>query len=118
MYVVRKTAFSCSVRIWLAGDPARAEDLCMRFCWDIGLCVTVTPTTFVYSGGMERGVMVGLVNYPRFPKSAKEIRHYANLLAIVLRDGLHQKTCLVETPEETIWLKRDLPFEGKEDGKM
>jgi hypothetical protein len=33
----------------------------------VGLCVTVTATKFIYKNGNEPGVIVGLLNYPRFP---------------------------------------------------
>jgi hypothetical protein len=37
--------------------------------FDLG-CVTVTRTKFYYVNGWERGVIIGLINYPRFPSKA------------------------------------------------
>lgn len=61
----RVSAPSCPVSIFIAGDFDEARDLCRAFCDEEGLCVTVTPTTYVYTGGEEDGVIVGLINYPR-----------------------------------------------------
>lgn len=37
--------------IYIAGDAEHAKQVCRDFCLAVGLCVTVTPTTFIYSGG-------------------------------------------------------------------
>lgn len=70
----------------------------------VGLCVTVTPTTFFYTGGAETGVCVRLVNYPRFPKEPSEIDAAAMALARELRDGLCQWSVMIETPQRCVWL--------------
>lgn len=71
-----------------------------------GLCVTVTPTTFVYTGGAEDGVAVGFVNHPRFPKSPEEIAARARVVALRLMDDLCQWSALVVAPDKTLWLTR------------
>jgi len=44
-----------------------AFDICREFCDKVRLCVTITPTKFIYVGGWEPGCIIGLINYPRFP---------------------------------------------------
>lgn len=100
------TTFSHPVRIYIAGPVERAKELIAEFCMEHGACFTVTPTEYVYTGGRERGMIVGLINYPRFPADADAIEHKAVELARVLIEGLHQWSASVECPQETIWLTR------------
>lgn len=93
-----------TVAIWIAGDYARAVQACREFCMGMPLCVTVTPTDYVYVGGMESGVRVGLMNYPRFPESLPEISAKAEALAEFLRVALCQSSYSIEHPHETAWV--------------
>jgi hypothetical protein len=56
-----------AVRLYIAGDVETAKRWLRHECWREGLCVTIEPTTFIYTGGEEDGFVVGFVNYPRFP---------------------------------------------------
>jgi hypothetical protein len=69
-----------------------------------GDCVTITPTEFRYVDGDEPGIIVGLINYPRFPRTAEEITRRALRLAEMLRDGLGQLRVSVTTPDKTYML--------------
>lgn len=93
-----------TAEICVAGDLQDAIRLCRTFCMQQGLCVTVTPTTFVYTGGAETGVLVRLVNYPRFPRQKNEIWETAKDLAQHLRAGLAQHSCLIIDPDLSLWL--------------
>jgi hypothetical protein len=84
-----------------------ARHLCRAFCM-AGLCVTVTPTEFIYTGGAESGVAVGLINYPRFPAEPAEIFAKAEALALHLIDGLHQHSASIVASDKTAWLSRRL----------
>ncbi len=66
-----------------------------------GLCVTVTPTTYVYTGGVEEGVCVRLIQYPRFPKDERDIFSTAVRLAEFLRAAMCQHSYTIETPHES-----------------
>ncbi len=63
--------------------------------------MTVTPTTYIYTGGEQAGVVVRLSNYPRFPKSPTEVEMEALELGEELRDGLCQESFSVITPDRT-----------------
>lgn len=93
-------------RIYIAGPVQEVERICRDFCLDVGLCVTVTPTSYIYTGGQEAGVVVGLINYPRFPSSSAEIDAKAEALGIRLLIGLAQLSFSVETPQRTRWFSR------------
>ena len=99
----RASAPSFPVSIFVAGNQDEARRICRQFCDEEGLCVTVTPTAYVYTGGEEAGVIVGLINYPRFPKGPSEIVQTATLLALELMHKLEQESVSVQTPDETLW---------------
>ena len=69
----------------------------------VGLCVTVEPVAFIYTGGEEAGVRVGLINYPRFPSTADAIEKTALDLAHKLRVKLCQHSFSVVGPKQTHW---------------
>lgn len=92
-----------NVQIYIAGDINHAKQICRKYCMDIGLCVTVEPISFVYTGGEEAGVRIGLINYPRFPSEPGDITARALDLARHLRVGLSQHSFSVVTPIDTIW---------------
>lgn len=94
------------IEIFIAGDIAQAKQVCREFCFDVGLCVTVEPTTFIYTGGEEEGVRVGLINYPRFPTDAETIGARAKALADLLLKRLCQHSYSIVGPETTQWFSR------------
>lgn len=97
---------TCVVTVYVAGDLHTARESLRRQCLDEGLCVTLTPTEFVYTAGMESGVAAGLVNYPRFPKSAAVVIDRACRVAERLMADLCQHSALVVAPTETVWFTR------------
>lgn len=102
-----RTAQTHTAIIWIAGEAAEARRICRKHCVEINLCVTVTPTTFVYTGGCEKGVCVRLVNYPRRPCGKDVLEAQAMDLARALRTGLCQETFLVETPTSSTWVSTE-----------
>lgn len=101
-----KTAPSFTVKIHVAGDRKIAEDICRKYCADIGLCVGIKDETFVYTYGQEEGVEISLINYPRFPDTEENIERKARDLAILLMEGLYQKSISIEDPGTTRTLFR------------
>lgn len=95
-----------TVRLYMAGDIERAKQLLRAECYppNEGLCVTVEPTTFIYTGGEESGFVVGFVNYPRFPTKPQELVRRATGIAGRLITGLCQWSALLVCPDETVWL--------------
>ena len=101
-----KTVPTYTVRLYMAGDIAHAKQLIRQLVYppNPGLCVTVEPTTFVYTGGEEAGFVVGFVNYPRFPASPEDLFARALLFADHLTHGLGQWSALLVAPDKTVWL--------------
>jgi len=92
--------------IFIAGDVETAKAICRKHCFVVGLCVTVEPVSFIYTGGEETGVRIGLINYPRFPKTKDEIRDQAHALGLELMEGLFQLSFSVVGPDRTEWVSR------------
>jgi hypothetical protein len=73
--------------IFIAGDIEQAKQVCREYCYQIGLCVTIEPVAYIYTGGEEAGVRIGLINYPRFPVDETELELRAMGLAEILKDA-------------------------------
>lgn len=101
--MTEKTVPTFTADIHMAGDINAAGLVIQRYAADNGLCVSLTPQSFIYSGGREEGFKIGLVNYPRFPKEPSEILARATELARVL---LGQHSYSIVTPGETTWYSR------------
>ena len=102
--MIRKTEPTHWARIYMSGPIEIAKQTLRSECLAIGLCVTIEPTTFIYTGGEEIGFVVGLVNYPRFPKGKDEIDTTAqHLMDILLRDTC-QHSAMLMTPEWSYWV--------------
>ena len=104
--MIEKTEPTFTVDIFMAGDLATAKQVCREYCYRVGLCVTVTPADFIYTGGEEAGVRIGLLNYPRFPSSQEDIEGAANGLAMELLERLCQHSVLLVSPSRTTWVTR------------
>jgi hypothetical protein len=64
--------------------------------------VTVQAASYIYTGGEEAGMVIGLINYPRFPSAADDIVERATHLGKSLMERLCQRSFSVMTPEKTI----------------
>lgn len=103
--MIEQSAPSHTFRIWIGGNYADAVAACRAFTMR-GFCVAVQTADFVFTMGMESGVCITLINYPRFPKPRDEIETTAIELGRFLMDRLHQGSFSVEGPEQTHWFSR------------
>lgn len=102
----KKTADAVSIQIFMAGDIDDAKRVCRQECFRIGLCVTVTPTTYIYTGGEESGFVVGLINYPRFPSTREKLMETASFLAELLMTTCCQHSYTITDGITTTWVNR------------
>jgi len=86
------------------GSLRKARKLCQEYVDGVSLCVTLTPTEFIYVHGREKGVKIGLINYPRFPEEDFQIKIYAMNLAEKLMIAFQQCRVSIVMPSETIML--------------
>lgn len=104
--MIEKTVPSFNVDIHMAGDIQHAGQVLQKLCIVKGMCVSLTPQSFIYTGGREEGFKVGFINYPRFPSSPAEIVDTAKFVAEFLMGDLGQHSYSIVTPEETTWYSR------------
>lgn len=96
---------SYSVDIFIAGSRAAATEALREFCLR-GECVTVTEADYVYTGGMESGVRIGLINYPRFPRDSDVLWERGLEIGRFLIERLHQQSCTVAATDRSAFLSR------------
>lgn len=110
-----KTVPSFNIQIWLGlregyTDKVHSIDEvyeeCQKIC-AIGICVTITPTRFIYKDGWEDGVVIGLINYPRFPKEKQRLIYDSWEIANRLQERFKQIRLSITTPEKTYTLGID-----------
>jgi hypothetical protein len=92
------------VKLYLSGPIEVAKQVLRAECMREGLCVTIEPSTFIYTGGEEQGYVVGLLNYPRFPSTPEQLDARAKVLMGALLAGTFQHSALMMTPTVTQWL--------------
>jgi len=80
------------------------EDTLKAYCDSVGFCVTLTDTQFIYTEGSEPGYIVGLINYPRFPKAKKDVLENAFTIAFMLKTVCKQQRVTFVTDSKTYML--------------
>lgn len=98
-----KRAPSFPVTIFIAGRYNKAIKVLEQYCNDTSYCVTIKSTLYIYKGGQEYGLEVGLINYPRFSADPTTIVNKAIEIAEKLREKLDQESFSIQTPHDTIW---------------
>jgi hypothetical protein len=84
----------------------RVEEICQAYCNESGLCVSITPTTYVYTGGRETGVVVGIISYPRFPQMTEDLVGIAKEIGVRLLTELGQNRITITTPDTSIMIEK------------
>jgi len=88
-------------------DLEEVKSICQEYCDTNGFCVTVSPIEFIYTDGFEPGAVVGIINYPRFPRVPRELDSAAIILAKMLLEKLGQERISVVMPTNTIMLEKE-----------
>lgn len=94
--IIKTVTDPIETKIFICGDLDVATQECLDYCTEVGLCVTVTPTMYVYRGGRQSGMIIGLINYPRFPSNRQGIWAHAMNLAVRLKYILKQGSFTVQ----------------------
>ena len=93
-----------TVRLYMSGSLDVAQQYLRQECLREGLCVTIEPTRFIYTGGEETGFVVGLLNYPRFPTTESVLIDRAKVIALGLLSVTFQTSVLIVAREVTTWV--------------
>lgn len=101
-----KSVDTYTVTIYMAGSIEKAKEFLRERCYppNKGLCVSIKPCSYIYTGGEEEGFEIGLVNYPRFPVSKEELWLDACVIAEKLIPGLCQWSALLVAPDKSEWI--------------
>jgi len=83
------------------------KSCCQDYCNSVGLCITVTPTTFIYKDGNEDGCFVGFINYPRFPSTPEEILNTASKIANDLMIKFNQDKVSIICSDKTYMIENE-----------
>ena len=81
-----------------------AETIAQIYVNRVGLCITLTPTQFIYTNGSEPGCMIGLINYPRFPSDQEGIEYHAQSIAAKYMHEFRQQRVSILFADKTIML--------------
>lgn len=93
---------SLNAKIFMAGCFETIKQACREFVYKEGLCVTVTPTTYIYTAGEEEGVIIGLINYPKFPTDHRDtLEAKAVRLAEFVMRRACQRNCTIQCDDHT-----------------
>jgi len=82
------------IKIYIAGDKQTARQFLQGYVMS-GACVSISDEEYIYRMGNETGIVVNLINYPRFPKEPYELLDQAHDLAEQLIEALHQGSCTI-----------------------
>jgi hypothetical protein len=102
---------TCGLRERYTGPVRSLEEvyaLVQKYCDENSIGVTVKSNEFIYPGGHEPGVEIGLIQYPRFPIEELAIRNHAYFIAELLMEELNQERCTIVYPDETVMVERDV----------
>ena len=82
------------IKIYIAGDKTHARKVLQEYVME-GACVSISDEEYIYTMGNETGIVVNLINYPRFPKEPWELLNQALELGELLIEELFQGSCTV-----------------------
>lgn len=106
-----KTEDTFLVKLYLSGPIEIAKQILREECLREGLCVTIEPTTFIYTGGEEVGYVVGMIQYPRFPSTPDKLIERGRAIMDKLMRGTFQHSALLMTPISTEWITTRQQYE-------
>lgn len=110
--MIIKESPAYAVTIFVAGNNVSlVEEICQKYCDDVGLCVTVDMTLYVYTGAKEFGLKIGLINYARFPDTPQAIWAKAEELAEQLRLGLRQRSYTIQDSVKSVFYSAEGQYE-------
>jgi len=83
----------------------QVKNLLQKYVNSVVLGVTVTPTTFIYKNGREDGVIIGLINYPRYPTTKEKLEKTAEEIAQLCKNEYKQERVTIEYQDKTVMLE-------------
>lgn len=92
--------------IYVGGDMRESETVCRGLCFPSGLCVTVEKVKYVFAGGTEEGVRIGMIQYPPFHEPEEELFNKAIKVGKAVAEANSQWSFTIVTNNKNIFLTR------------
>ena len=91
------------VRVFIGGDFDTLRSICNDWAQQNNVCVSISPREYIYKGGSAMGAVIELINYPKRPRTEKEIWVDGMNLARDLRMGANQLSFTIMDPDVSEW---------------
>ena len=92
--------------VFVGGDLQVTEMVCREACFPKGLCVTVQPINYIFAGGTESGVKIGLIQYPPFPERHIDLKEKAVKIGEKVAEANFQWSFTIVTKDYTYFYSR------------
>jgi hypothetical protein len=92
--------------IYVAGDLSSSEQVCRRLAFPSGLCVTTESVKYIFGGGTEDGVRIGLIQYPPYPETENDLLDKAILIGKEVAEVNYQWSFSVVDPYKVRFYSR------------
>lgn len=92
--------------VYVGGSLDEAEMVCRRFCLEEGLCVTIRKCHYIFPGGSEYGVQIGLIQYPPFTTDEATLNDLALRIGQAIAEANGQWSYTVVTKDKCIFRSR------------
>lgn len=105
-FTYKTQAPSHEVKIFIAGNYDRIEKVCSDYVTEVGLCVNVKRTNYIYTYGEQSGAEIGIISYPKFSPELTESMDNAKMLCERLMDECNQKSATILTNKIALYVER------------
>ena len=95
-----------SAFVYVAGDYNTSEMALRDICFPSGLCVTIEKVKYIFGGGSEDGVRVGLIQYPKFPESIECLMEKAEMIGKKLCEANFQFSFTIVSDDRNVYYSR------------
>lgn len=96
-----------TIRIYIAGNYDRIEQVCSDYVTEVGLCVNVKKTNYIYSYGEQSGAEIGIISYPRFEIDYEQSIEHAEALCQLLMDKCNQSSAtIIDENNQALYIER------------
>lgn len=113
MFKVNNRAETFYANLHIAGCYEDAVKEARRFAYNKGYCVQVHKCDYIYTGGMENGLLIRVIQYPRFYKEVTQIKEDFIAFSHSMGEVLYQKSFTVEFPDDTLYFQSDNELHNK-----
>lgn len=92
--------------LYVAGDYNITKNKLREIAFPSGLCVTIEKLEYIYAGGVEEGVRIGLIQYPPFPEAIISIRNKMMSIGYKIAELNAQWSFTIVMPDITVFCSR------------